>query len=365
MSMDEAAVVVNDLEIHRHNVNATSSDKLTELRSRVRDAGLIEPRYDFYFFYIALVLSATALGWTVFFYLGASWWQLAVAACLGFFAVHIGFIAHDASHRQISRNERVSAALGLFHANLLLGMSYGWWVNHHNQHHKEPNHLTQDPDITRRKAIFHTSQASEKTGFSRFVARNQGWIFFLLKPLEALGLRTSSFRAVRNREVKRPALEGLLLLLHIVVFLGLPFFVLPIQQAVAFLIVHQTVFGFYLGIAFATNHKGMPVRQDKGEWTWLEKQILTARNLRPSRILTFFYGGLNYQIEHHLFPSMSSPNLHHAVPIVKQFCAENGIPYEETGVMQSYIDIVKSLDRVSRSVNWDRVYPSTPAKEGI
>lgn len=364
MSNNGTFVAVDQLGELRTDPSGSNSAAFRELRARVDEAGLLRSRPVYYTIKIGYTLGAFFGGWAMMFYLGESWLQLLVAAFLGFWAMQVGLIAHDSSHRQIARQLRINSIIGYIHGNLLLGMSYGWWVRHHTQHHAEPNHLDRDPDIRRRKAIFVPSQAYERTGFSRFVAKNQGWVFFPLKLLEAIGLRSSSLRAIRNGEVDNPRLESALLILHAVAFLGTIFAVLPLTLGLLFLLVHQLVFGFYLGISFATNHKGMPTRRDNGEWTWLERQILTARNLRPSRVADFIYGGLNYQIEHHLFPTMPRPNLRRAIPIVKAFCEENGIHYEETGVMESYVHVTRSLGRVSRQVDWSEPNRPTPV-EGV
>ena len=97
---------------------------------------------------------------------------------------------------------------------------------------------------------------------------------------------------------------------------------------------HQALFGVYLGITFAPNHKGMP--HPDGTEDFLRKQVLTSRNVRGGWLVDTALGGLNYQIEHHLFPAMPTPNLRKAQPIVQAYCAELGVPYEATSLIDSY-----------------------------
>src|SRR5579859_1437041 len=85
------------------------------------------------------------------------------------------------------------------------------------------------------------------------------------------------------------------------------------------------------------------------EWDWLTRQVVTSRNVRSSRLTDFLYGGLNYQIEHHLFPAMPRKNLRHARPITWQYCDDHGIPYCEVSVRQSYADIVRHLYRTTKA----------------
>ena len=88
-----------------------------------------------------------AAGWTAFALLGRSWWQMLVAVFLGIMFTQTGFIGHDAGHRQISGSRRIDSLIGRIHGNLLIGLSYGWWISKHNRHHAHPNQAGRDPDI--------------------------------------------------------------------------------------------------------------------------------------------------------------------------------------------------------------------------
>ena len=103
-----------------------------------------------------------------------------------------------------------------------------------------------------------------------------------------------------------------------------------------------------MGVLFAPNHKGMPVMDGNSGIDPVAKQIITARNIRGGQIVSLFYGGLNYQIEHHLFTNMPRNNFRKAKPIVQQFCRAQQIPYHETGVWQSFKEIIACLQRESR-----------------
>ena len=85
--------------------------------------------------------------------------------------------------------------------------------------------------------------------------------------------------------------------------------VLPPEKAVAFLAVQLAVFGLYMGSSFAPNHIGMPLVSPKLKLDFLRRQVLMSRNITGGPLISIFMGGLNYQIEHHLFPSMARPHL--------------------------------------------------------
>lgn len=129
---------------------------------------------------------------------------------------------------------------------------------------------------------------------------------------------------------------------HTVGYLAAVFLVLSPGIAVLFVVVHLALWGVYMGCSFAPNHKGMPTMTGESP-DFLRKQVLTSRNVRGGWFTDFLLGGLNYQIEHHLFPSMPTPHLRLARPIVRRYCAEIGVPYSETGLVDSWARALQHL----------------------
>ncbi|WP_084500083.1 fatty acid desaturase [Brevibacterium album] len=106
------------------------------------------------------------------------------------------------------------------------------------------------------------------------------------------------------------------------------------------------VFGVYMGASFAPKHKGMPLLPADAEVDFLRRQVLTSRSIRGGLLVDWAMGGLNHQIEHHLFPRMPSMNLRRVRPIVREFCVERGIPYTETGLVRAYGSVIRYLNDV-------------------
>jgi fatty acid desaturase len=314
-----------------------------ELSRRVKRAGLLDRRPAYYAAKTALTIVVLAAGWTAFLLLGDSWWQLATAVFLAFGFTQVGFLGHDAGHRQVFRTRRGNGVAGLVLGNLLIGLSYGWWVGKHNRHHSNPNHVDLDPDVTVGAIAFTADQARAKQGITRVIARHQAYLFFPLLLLEAAHLHAASVRAVVRGTVRSSPLEALLLLVHGVGYIASLLLVLSPLRAAVFVLVQQGLFGLYLGCCFAPNHKGMPVLEDDKEPDYLRRQVLTSRNVRGSRMVDFALGGLNYQIEHHLFPSMPRPSLRRAQPLVRAFCAQRGLAYSESSVFGSYAEALRHL----------------------
>jgi fatty acid desaturase len=315
-----------------------------ELSARVRAAGLLERRPGYYVAKFAVTLAAFGAGWTAFVLIGASWWQLVTAAVLGVLSTQVAFLGHDVGHKQVARTNRVSYPMGLLLGNLSVGLSFGWWLDKHNRHHAHPNHAELDPDVEPAgPLVFLPGQDSGRRGLLAWATRHQALLFFPILMLEGLNLHVASIQALRDGTVRARWREGTLLVVHLVAFTVAPFLVLSVWQALLFLAVHQAVFGFYMGCAFAPNHKGMPPITPEEERDYLRRQVLTARNVRGGRGVDLLLGGLNYQIEHHLFPSMPRPNLRFAQPLIAEFCAERGIRYAETGLFDSYRLVLKHL----------------------
>ena len=303
--------------------------------AEVHQAGLLErsparyvPRL------VALGVMAGA-GLAALLWLGDSWWQLALAAYLGVVFAQLGFLGHDAGHQQIFRTRRWNDRLGLLLSNLGVGLSYGWWVDKHNRHHRHPNEVGLDPDVQRNVLAWTEEQAQSQRGPLQFVARHQAAFFFPLLLLEGWNLHVGSVRTLLRKKRGRWS-ELTLLTIHTAGILALLFAVLSPVQALAFIAVQQSVFGLYLGSTFAPNHKGMQIIDGTQRPDFFRRQVLTSRNITGGRLMSTVFGGLNYQIEHHLFPSMPSRNLPRCRPMVKAFCAAQGVPYAETSVLESY-----------------------------
>jgi len=129
-------------------------------------------------------------------------------------------------------------------------------------------------------------------------------------------------------------------------FVTLVFIVLSPGIAFVFLAVQLGLFGFYMGISFAPNHKGMPVVPKDLTLDFLRRQVLMSRNVRGSRVIDVVMGGLNYQVEHHLFPSMPRPHLRRAAPLVAAYCEAHDVKYTQVGLFASYAIVVRYINRV-------------------
>lgn len=311
-----------------------------------RETGLLRRTPWFYLLVgggLVLALGACVTGFVL---LGHSWFQLLVAAALGIVFTQIAFVAHEAAHRQILSSGPANDRLARVLAGVV-GMSYSWWDSKHSRHHGNPNRVDKDPDIGIDTISFLAEDAATARGLRRLITRRQGWLFFPLLTLEGLNLHLHGFRhLLTTRKVKHRWTELAILVVRFAIVPGAVFWFLPLGMAFAFMGVQLAVFGVYMGASFAPNHKGMPVVAKDAKLDFFSKQVRTSRNISGGWWMTALMGGLNHQIEHHLFPSMPRPHLAKAREIVRDFCSSHNIPYTETSLWRSYGIVIQYLNRV-------------------
>ena len=344
-------------------VGTKSVTNFNEVLTRVKAAGLMNKKPSFYMIRLA-VISALAAGlWTASAFIGQAFnenpvWIIAgfaMAGLLGVLSAQYGFIAHEAAHRQVFRGNKANDWLGLILANLFAGLSYGFWMKKHNQHHKVPNQIDADPDIAIRILSFTPESRNSKKGIERWLSDRQGYLFPFLLFLTGFDLLLDSFAGLgrKDKALKTRLLEfGLMIVRQAApyVAMGLIFGWL---WAIALWVFQMMIFGFFMGAAFAPNHKGMPLVPKDAKLDFFSRQVLTSRNIRGSWLKDNLMGGLNYQVEHHLFPSMARPNLRKAHAIVGEYCRQNDIPLIEMNLIASYVVIIKYLSKVGLSNNVD------------
>ena len=318
------------------------------LKKVIIEKGLLEKQPGFLTYKILLTAVMLAVSIFILFVTDNIWFQLLNAVYLAFVFGQIGFIAHDTGHRQGFHTTQQNDFFGILHANLLIGMSYGWWLDKHNQHHAHPNREDLDPDIDIPVIAFTEKAALEKRGIARFIVKYQKFFFLPLLLFEAYSLRVGSVMFLTQRKTwKYRWPEIMLLVLHFAWYFTISFATLGPWLGLVFILIHQALFGLYMASVFAPNHKGMLVVGKDEVIDFLRLQVLTARNVKAHPITDFWYGGLNYQVEHHLFPSMARNQLREAQVIIRKFCEDRQIKYYETSMVNSYVEILDYLHIVS------------------
>lgn len=340
-----------------------STTHFNQILSQVRDAGLLSKKPSFYIIRLIVLTIAAAGFWTLSGFLSIlteqnKLWLIAafvLVAGLGVLSAQYGFIAHEASHRQVFRNNKANDWTGLLLANLFAGLSYGFWLRKHNKHHQRPNQIGEDPDIAIRVLSFTTESKESKRGIERWFSDRQGYLFPLLLLFTGFDLLVDSFAGLvrKDRKLSIRLLEfSLMMVRQLTPYVVFAILFGPIW-GLALWFVMMMAFGFFMGAAFAPNHKGMPLVPKEAKLDFFSRQVLTSRNIRGSWLKDNLMGGLNYQVEHHLFPSMARPNLRKAHEIVVEYCRKHEVTLVEMNLLASYVAIMKHLNKVGLSNNAD------------
>ena len=337
-------------ELVAETADSSQTNPYPELRRIIKEQGLLDKQPAYYVFKIISTLGLLALSIAILVVVDNFWFQLANAAFLAFVFGQIGYLGHDAGHRGVAGSLRGNEIIGLG-VSFLICLSRTWWVTTHNQHHTTPNDLEMDPHVDIPVLAYTEEAALSKSRIMRFIVGYQAFYMVPLLALEGLGLRFASINYLwKRRRTRYLMVEPLLMGLHFLFYFGLLFYFLTPWQVLGFAAVHQLLFGLYYGSVFAPNHKGMLIMDKDNPLDYMRAQVLTTRNVKPGLIADFWYGGLNYQIEHHLFPLMPRSNLGKARKIIKAFCQQKDISYYETGTFRAYVEILTFLHQVTAPV---------------
>jgi fatty acid desaturase len=325
------------------------ADDYVVLKRRIKEAGLLESRSAYYWMksIVAVAIMTAAVVGAI--YAPNAWVLMADAVFMGFASTQIALLAHDVGHRQGYRGRRTNTIARSLFGNVFLAVSHSWWNDKHNQHHATPNHMEKDPDVQISMLVFSRDQISSRPRWLRPLIAIQAFTLIFLMPFQALNMRFISVQHLLSPKADRPWAQAGLIGLHVVAY-GWLMFAIGWPWALPFFLVHQATFGLYNSSVFASNHKGMPLTTEGTRLDFFREQVVTSRNVAAHPITDFWYGGLNYQIEHHLFPTMPRCNLRKAQPIVEAFCNEVGVAYHSTGLFASYREVLTSLHRESASL---------------
>jgi fatty acid desaturase len=323
-----------------------------ELRRAVVGAGLLDRAYAYYLGRVSLSFLLLTAGLSLPFLLAPSAPALIVSGlAIGFGSVQVALIGHDAGHLAIFNRAHANWALGSVCWSLTLGISFRYWQERHNRHHTNTNDASADPDLQWAGLVAYSEVvASVRPNRSARLTRYQA----ILGPLYTLFL-PFAFRVegwqftLRHLSGARRAIEVSLMLISSVAWL-LPMAMLGGWWLGVF-VLSQTLAGLYLALVIAPNHKGMPMWPPGTTLSFLERQVLSSRNVAPNPVWDFVFGGLNYQVEHHLFPTMPRVNFSRARKLVMPFCAAQGLHYEEMGAFASYRLVFAELRRVARAAS--------------
>lgn len=311
-------------------------------RETVRTSSLYDRAYLFYALYLVLILMGIALSVYVLTVTDNLFVQILNAIFLGFVLVQGGMLGHDLTHGQVFRNPRISRWTAVFAWGLFGGLSADKWFEKHNAHHKFVNQIDNDPDLDIPFIFSQKQLTGNEPTWRKVLLRYQHLIFFALLPFVYTQMLWQAYEHIFKRFTLQSAVELVLMTLHFVLLFGAVFYFLQLPVAIAFTITNLVVSGVYMSLAFAPNHKGLEVLEHSEKVSWFN-QITSTRNIYPSTTVFYMLGGLNFQVEHHLFSDMARPNYWKVQKKVQEFCDTHGIPYYQTTWRGSMVEIYHAL----------------------
>jgi linoleoyl-CoA desaturase len=266
-------------------------------------------------------------------------------------------VMHDACHGAYSRHKKLNHWLG-YSMNILGGNKFNWIIQHNVKHHTFTNVFGKDEDLENGNVIRMSPYADWKP-IHRF-QHLYSWFLYSLGTLSWVTLKDFKQLYAYQKEVKNKQLtrEWLILIITKIIYyffmIAVPLMVLDVHWGwvvAGFLIIHMTG-GLILSITFQLAHlvEGLNHEEDpyQSEMGWAEHQLMTTSNFaRGNPVLTWFMGGLNHQVEHHLFPAICHVHYPELSKIVRQEARSLGIEYNEHpgffGALKSHYSTLKKF----------------------
>ncbi|KAJ3331803.1 hypothetical protein HDU76_002151 [Blyttiomyces sp. JEL0837] len=342
------------------------------LDAKIRTMGLYNTDFGFY---IREALKFVVM-WAIVLYLalGFSGSYLAVGCSALMCAAmwhQAAFVAHDAGHTGITHDQWTDTVLGICLGNFLGGVSLGWWKHNHNVHHIVTNHPEHDPDIQHMpffavsiqfvKNLYSTyyKRTLEFDAFAKVLIPLQHYLFYVILCFGRFNLYALSWMHVSQKgRVPHRALE----------ITGLTFFniwyLLVLRQiyvnaeavgvsGVSLVLMHllvSHVLTVFLHLQITLSHFGMDTSLVENEG-YAEMALRTTMDIDCPRWMDWFHGGLQFQVEHHLFPRVPRHNLRAVRPLVEEFARENNLNFYTFNFLKGNQFVIGELKKVAKQVS--------------
>lgn len=375
------------------------------IRQQLLEEGMFEIRPSF--FYMVGVWLAILFSTSIYLTVTADesrLQRLAGAFFMAAFWQQCAFVGHDAGHNSVTHDWNFDNNLGLIVGNLLTGIGSGWWKRSHNVHHLVCNSIEHDPDIQHMPLfavtpdIFNGTSGHEHGKFwttyhqkwvqfdtiARFMVSYQHWLFYPIMALARFNLYIQSYmllfdpnepdsafggkkRGKWGRKAEFIALVGFCIWYSTLVLYFMPVTSVdfngadnsfsPLTERLIYVLVTHALAGL-LHVQICLSHFSMATYHDcggtdvkggnfEGSDEWFRMQVATTMNIDCPWYMDWFHGGLQFQIEHHLWPRLPRHNLRYASKLVKKFCEENNVHYHMPRWIEAQKELITSLKAVA------------------
>eukprot|EP00475_Leptophrys_vorax_P031589 TRINITY_DN4788_c0_g1_i1.p1 TRINITY_DN4788_c0_g1~~TRINITY_DN4788_c0_g1_i1.p1 ORF type:complete len:455 (+),score=33.60 TRINITY_DN4788_c0_g1_i1:94-1458(+) len=327
-----------------------------ELRESFEAKGYFKSSLPYYVFKMVSTFAIWATSIAIIAYTSNPLWVLVSAMILGLYWQQVGWLSHDFLHHQVFQSRALNTIIGGYlHGNLAMGFSAHWWKNKHNTHHAVPNECDHeyhavDPDIDTLPYLAWSDEilATVKSPSIRALIRYQSPLFFPLLSFARFAWSWASLQYVLGDEVPKEhrGWERFFHALHYGWVMGAAFGFLPLPLAVLWMVTAQITGGLLLAFVFVQSHNAMAVYNDDDK-DFYTAQIITTRDVNGGLFNNWFSGGLNRQLEHHLFPTMPRHHLGKTCAPVKALCEKHGLVYEDVTFAEGTSKVLKHLAKVA------------------
>lgn len=273
------------------------------LRAELVDAGCFRATPARAVRYGALILGFYAVAYATLLADPDTALRLCAVAALVFANIHAGILAHEAGHGALTRNRRVTMAVGQVFNTLLTALCYSHFKHIHRAHHPHCNKRDRGPDMQSAFFSMYAESARQKRGLGAWISRHQAVLIWVLVWLQEFTLKIYSLQHLR-RNPNTTRADQVLVTLHYLISFIPPVLILGPAVAVTNYLLMTLLIGPYLGVLFLVNHIGTRVVDPDEQFSHFEHEIAVTRNLGDSRVHELLFGGLNHHIEHHLFPTI-------------------------------------------------------------
>ncbi|KAL7187774.1 hypothetical protein ACSBR1_037766 [Camellia fascicularis] len=285
-----------------------------------------------------------------------TWVHLLCGGLMGFLWIQSGWIGHDSGHYQVMPNRGLNRLAQILTGNCLAGISIGWWKWNHNAHHIACNSLDFDPDLQHIpffvvSSKFFNSITSHFYGrkmtfdpIARFLVSYQHWTYYPVMCFARINLFAQSFMLLLSK--RKVPNRGQEILGLIVFWIWYPLLVSCLPnwgERLMFIIASFAVTGIQ-HVQFTLNHfstsvyVGPPTGND-----WFEKQTSGTLNIACASWMDWFHGGLQFQVEHHLFPRLPRCQLRKISPFVMDLCKKHNLPYNIAPFWKANVLTIRTL----------------------
>ncbi|XP_065850475.1 acyl-lipid (9-3)-desaturase-like [Euphorbia lathyris] len=338
-----------------YSVSEVSKD-YRKLIAEFTKAGLFEKKGHTTFFTLCAVLVLFAASVYGILYSNSAWIHLLCGGVIGFLWIQSGWIGHDSGHYRVMSTPGWNRLTQILTGNCLAGISIGWWKFNHNTHHIACNNLNYDPDLQHMPMFAVSSKFFSSIrsyfyerkmnfdSFTRFMVSYQHLTYYPVMCFARINLFAQSIILLSSK--KKVPNRGQEILGVLVFWIWYPLLVSYLPnwgERVMFVIASFSVTGIQ-HVQFTLNHfsshvyLGAPSGND-----WFEKQTMGTLNINCSTWMDWFHGGLQFQIEHHLFPRLPRCNLRKISPFVIELCKKHNLPYNSASFYKANEMTLKTL----------------------